>query len=145
MKLRCVKCEKLVDLELSDCGPHIKASCLECGAYIKFVSAKKLEGGNKMSEFELFFELEGSDYGDGVLLDKYGDRYSLVAAQKSQKANGTIYKKWAFPQGKDRKPLEKARPVGVNLGNRTQLIGILRAILSAVDKPAGPVKDDIPF
>lgn len=98
-----------------------------------------------MSEFELFFELEGSEYGDGVLLDKYGDRYSLVAAQKSQKANGTIYKRWAFPQDKDKKPREKAVPMGVKLGNRTQAIVMLRAMLAALDKPAGPAKDDIPF
>jgi hypothetical protein len=100
-----------------------------------------------MSEFELFFRVEDSKYGDGVMLDKYGDRYSLVAAQESQNG-GTIYKRWAFPQDKEKKPREKAVPMGVNLGNRIQAIGILRAALAALDKPVNdPVskQDDIPF
>lgn len=101
-------------------------------------------------EFELFFRTELSKYGDGVMLNKYGDTYSIVAGQESQNG-GTVYKRWAFPQGKDKKPLEKAVPMGVRLGSRTQAIGILRAMLAALDKPMNdpvPAKgkeQDIPF
>lgn len=105
-----------------------------------------------MSEFELFFRIEGGDYGDGAMLNKYGDNYSIIAAQESQ-TGGTVYKRWAFPQDKDKKPRPKAIPMGVKLGNRTQAIGILRAMLAALDKPANDrvpqgrpePEDDIPF
>ena len=33
----CKKCQDEVDPVFTKCGPHIKASCLRCGAYIKFV------------------------------------------------------------------------------------------------------------
>ncbi len=56
-----------------------------------------------MSEFELFYDM-GGEYGDGITLNKHGDRYSLVRAKKSKKAEGTIYLEWCFPQDRDRKP-----------------------------------------
>lgn len=96
-----------------------------------------------MSEFELFLRIDGGEYGDGVLLNKYGDRYSLVAARESQNG-GTVYKEWAFPQDKDKKPRAKAIPLGVRLGNRTQAIGILRAALAALEKPASAHNDPVP-
>jgi hypothetical protein len=100
-----------------------------------------------MSEFEIFFRLEGGEYGDGVVLNKYGDRYSLVAARESQKG-GTVWKEWAFPQDKEKKPRAKAIPLGVRLGDRNQAIGILRAALAALDKehsiPSKPNPDPIP-
>ena len=43
-----------------------------------------------MSEYELFFPVEGSKYGEGVLLNKHGDGYSLLQGQAS-KDGGTIY------------------------------------------------------
>jgi hypothetical protein len=90
---------------------------------------------------ELFFRIEGGEYGDGVLLNKYGDGYSLIAAQESQNG-GTIFKRWCKPVfGKDRKVSEKSVPMGVKLGNRTQAIGILRAALAALDNSG----DDVPF
>lgn len=102
-----------------------------------------------MSEFELFFAIEGNQYGEGVMLNKHGDRYSLIAARESQKG-GTVYMEWAFPQDKERKPKAKAIPLGVKLGDRNHAIGILRSILLALEKPNNdPVpkgKDqDIPF
>ena len=96
-----------------------------------------------MSEFELFFRNGSSDYGDGVVLNKHGDRYSLVAAHESQNG-GTVYKEWAFPQDKEKKPRAKAIPLGVRLGNRTQAIGILRAALAALEKPTSPHNDPVP-
>ena len=111
-----------------------------------------------MSEFEVFFRIEGGEYGDGVMLNKYGDSYSLVAAQESQKG-GTVYKRWCKPIfGKDRTVGEKSVPMGVKIGNRNQAIGILRAALAALDKehsilskpnndpiPSKPADDEPPF
>ena len=97
-----------------------------------------------MAEFEIFLRADGSEYGDGVILDKYGDRYSLIAAQESKSAVGTVYKRWAFPQGRDKKPLEKAVPMGVRLGNRTQAIQILKQALAALSDRSGEVPHNDP-
>jgi hypothetical protein len=96
-----------------------------------------------MSEFEIFYEIEGSDYGDGLLLNKHGDRYSIIAARKSQKAEGTVWMDWAFPQDKDRKPKSKAIPLGVRLGDKTKAIKFAKWLLSnlqGVNK-----EEDCPF
>jgi hypothetical protein len=98
-----------------------------------------------MSEFELFFDLQ-SDYGDGIVLNKYGDRFSLIAARKSSKAEGTIWKDFCFPQDKDKKPRAKAIPLGVRLGNMSEARKFARWLLSNLDPGAkAPVNDDDPF
>jgi len=111
-----------------------------------------------MSEFEIFIRNEGSEYGDGFVLNKYGDRYSLIAAREG-KGDGTLWKEWAFPQGKDKQPREKAIPLGVRLGNRVQAIAALRKAIAALEgapavgnadpapKPKAGAKDDadLPF
>ena len=86
-----------------------------------------------MGEFEVFFKNEGSEYGDGVVLNKYGDRYSIIAARESQQ--GTLYKDWAFPQGKDKKPKDKAIPLGCRLGNLKETIKTLRSMLQVLENP----------
>ena len=101
-----------------------------------------------MSEFELFFPLQDSKYGDGLVLNKHGDRYSLVCAKKSTKAEGTVFMEWAFPQDKDRKPRDKAIPLGVKIGNHTEAVSLLLQLLAALGHPAnGKPADDseIPF
>ena len=61
-------------------------------------------------------------------MEEYNDRISLVLAQKGQ-AEGTVWKKWVFPQGKDRQPNEKAIPHKIYLGhNRQSAIDMLRKI-----------------
>jgi hypothetical protein len=117
---------------LSESGPHIKASCNDCGAYIKFMPLTELtgEGGKKMSEFELTVEVPNSQYGDIIIINKYGDRYSLVAGGSSKKG-GSNYMKWCFPQGQDKKPREKAVPWGVPLGNKNDAIEVIKGIAKA--------------
>lgn len=46
-KLFCKKCNKEQEIVLSESGPHTKASCVVCGAYIKFISINELKGDNK--------------------------------------------------------------------------------------------------
>lgn len=37
MELYCGKCDYNIPVQLTHAGPHIKALCGKCGAYIKFV------------------------------------------------------------------------------------------------------------
>lgn len=106
-----------------------------------------------MSEFEIPFKLD-NDYGDMVLLEKYGDRYSVCSAQEGK--DGGVYKRWCYPQrrveGKN-VPAEKGIPMKVTLGNRNQAVTILQGMLAALMPPVNnpapsgkPVDDgDIPF
>lgn len=133
MKLYCKRCKKEVELELSESGPHIKASCLYCGAYIKFISERELKG-EAMSEFEIVFRLEGNEYGDCVILQKYGDNYKLVSGFMSNRTDQPIMR-WAFPQDKEKKPREKALPVQINLGNLKSARSILQHALDSLPAP----------
>src|SRR3990172_2480988 len=126
----CHKC-KSTEVEISQSGPHIKASCAKCGAYIKFVSERELTGGNQMSEFEITFKLQNSEYNEVLLLEKYGDNYGIVLAQESKNGNGTVYKRWIYPQkGKDKVPAEKAIPWRIPLGNRQQSLALLQGMVN---------------
>jgi len=128
---------KEVDLVLSVSGPHIKASCFECGAYIKFISEQELTGENKMAgEFEIVVPVDGSEYGDCVMMQKYGDKYQLLAGQLSKKPNGSPWMRWVFPQDKDKQPREKAIPLQINLGNLIAARSILAQLLASL--PAAP-------
>lgn len=146
MKLKCPKCNKMVDLQLSDSGPHIKASCVECGRYIKFISPKELQGENIMSNFEVPFKVEGSEYNEVVLLEKYGDRYSIGLGQEARNG-GTIYKRWCYPQRRvDGKnvPSEKGIPIRITLGDRNSAVTMLRGMLAIFENPqADPVPNKV--
>ena len=41
--MRCLKCDWEGNPNLEEVGPHTKATCRKCKAYIKFVSKKELE------------------------------------------------------------------------------------------------------
>jgi hypothetical protein len=98
-----------------------------------------------MQEPIVFVELEGSKWNDGVALDEYNGIFSVVAAQRSR-TNGKIYKRYAFPQNKDKKAVDTAVPMGVRLGNRTQAIQILKQALAALSDRSGqlPNNDPVP-
>lgn len=83
-----------------------------------------------MSEFEVFVEVPNNQYGEGVLVNKFGDQYGLLSAQKG-KGNGTVYKKWCFPQDKDKQPREKAVPWGIRIGNKNEAIEVVTGIAKA--------------
>ena len=86
-----------------------------------------------MSEFEVFIKNENSDYGDGFVINKYGDKYKLVAAREGK--DGRVYMDWGFPQDKDRKPKAKAVPMGVPLGNYKDAIDCLKRVLQVLENP----------
>ena len=81
-----------------------------------------------MSESEITIPIPHSNYNECIIIEKYGDIYSLVAGAKSQKAEGTVYKKWGFPQDGNKKPREKAVPWKISLGNRTDAIEVIKRI-----------------
>jgi len=77
--------------------------------------------------FEIFYKVESSKYNEGFFLQEYEDIFFLVAGTEGRE--GTNYKKWAFPQTKDREPNKKAIPVSVKLGNRGEAIETLEKVL----------------
>jgi hypothetical protein len=88
---------------------------------------------------EIFYSYPGDSYGRGIILEDYQGTMSLVAAVKSQKTNGTVYKRWGFPQNKDRVASEKAIPWKIQLGNKREAVQALKYILNQLtngDEPA---------
>ncbi|MBW2616990.1 MAG: hypothetical protein JRD02_12565 [Deltaproteobacteria bacterium] len=55
---------------------------------------------------EIFYEYESSQYGDGIVSNKYRNEFSLVAAKRK---NDEIFMEWVFPQKRDRskEPIDK--------------------------------------
>lgn len=82
-------------------------------------------------ENELFFRLEGSQYGEGVVLNEYNGVYSIVAAQESKDEEKVIYKRWCYPE-RDRKPIDTAIPMGVKLGDKQAMVSMLTSILQNI-------------
>ena len=91
--------------------------------------------------FQVFYKIESSQYGEGILLEKYGENFGIYAAQESKDPDGTVYKKWAFPQNKDKKPIDKSIPMGVKLGNQNEAIETLKYFLEQLNVP----EEEIPF
>jgi hypothetical protein len=89
--------------------------------------------------FEIFFPYENNQYGDGILLEEYNEKFSLYQAQKSN--DGPIYKRWGRVKiGKD-KYTEKDVPIQIKLGNQNEAIEALKYFLEQLNAPA----DDSPF
>ncbi|NCP03494.1 MAG: hypothetical protein GW861_08985 [Deltaproteobacteria bacterium] len=86
-----------------------------------------------MAEYEYFIKLPDSQYGDGVMLNKYQETYSLIAAKKGQGEKGTVYMTWCYPQLKGNTIAEKAIPMKITLGGRQTAINILKEILAQLE------------
>lgn len=77
---------------------------------------------------EIFFEIPESKYGDGIFLQEYNGKISLVSGRKGKE--GTNHMRWCYPQ-KDKGPAEKAIPWQIGLGlNRQSAATLLQKILS---------------
>lgn len=94
-----------------------------------------------MEDSKFFCELPDSEYGEGVMLDEYHEKWSLVAARKAK--DGKVYMSWCFPQGIDRKPKEKGVPWKVNLGNQKQALKTLKHFIALLGRT--PDSEEIPF
>lgn len=128
-KLYCPKCLTDVEVCLSESGPHTKASCNDCGSYIKFLSQTELKGEKTMADAEITIPIAGSEYNELIVINKYGDKYSLVLGGKSK--TGQVFMKWCFPQGPDKLPREKSVPWKITLGNSVEAKETVTAIARA--------------
>ena len=75
----------------------------------------------------------------GVFIDEYQGKISLCAAYESN--DGKSYRKWGKEQIRRDEYAEKATPVKVTLGDKDNVINILREIAAAV----GIESQDVPF
>ena len=86
---------------------------------------------------EIFYEYEGTTYGDGILLDEYKNEFSLVAAKRK---DGKTFMEWVYPQKRDgsRAPQEKSLPWKIKLGPRDEAIKVLRFFLARLEAAPAP-------
>jgi len=76
--------------------------------------------------------LKTSDtYNEGILVDIYKNEYSLCVAEEGK--DGNIYKRWIFPQVKDRQPGEKSIPWKITLGVKQQAIQRLEQLIMMIE------------
>ncbi len=96
---------------------------------------------------EIFLQTD-KQYGNGIMLEEYNGVYSLVRAAKSQNG-GTVWKKWGFPQDKDRKPIEKGIPWKIELGDAIQAPKVLEYFLEQLrpghSEPVAEGDEEVPF
>ena len=93
--------------------------------------------------FELFKPYNNDAYGGGVIIEEWNGEFFLVAGRKAT----TVYKKWGYPQTKDNKPLEKAIPWKVKIGEDAfEAIETLEFFLKQLKRQDEPEPDnDVPF
>jgi len=94
---------------------------------------------------EVFYPYQNDEYNRGIVLEDYNDELNLVAGVKT--SNGNVYKRWGFPQKKDKTASKKAIPWKIRLGSPREAVAALKYLLSQIEtqgsEPSEP--DDIPF
>jgi len=92
---------------------------------------------------ELVIEIEGSEYNEIIIINKYQDTYSLISGRKGK--DGKPYMQWAFPQGMDKQPKEKALPWKISLGKGKDAKKTVEAIARAFGvMPGGQTREPEP-
>ena len=87
-------------------------------------------------------------YHNGIALEEYEGKYSIVRANKGK--DGGTYIKWGYPQYK-KAPIDSAIPWKVELGSKEEAIIVLQTLLSElgwrIDNSGKPIDDgeSIPF
>ena len=96
-----------------------------------------------MADDKYFYADPDSEYGEGVLLDEYNGKYSLVSARESK--TGEIFMQWCFPQARDgsKKPIDKSVPWKVTPGDKDAMVKMLQYFLDVL-MPGGS-NEQIPF
>ncbi len=91
---------------------------------------------------ETFYKYPSSPYDDGILLNEYGNEFSLVAAKRK---DGKTYMEWVFPQKRDgsKKPIDKSVPWKIKLGSKAEAIAVLKFFLDKLEGGTPP-SDEIP-
>ncbi len=99
-----------------------------------------------MADEKCFYADESSRYGEGIVLDEYNSKFSLVLANKKDEK---VFLQWCYPQAKDgsRKPIEKSLPWKIELGTREQAMDILQYFLKELSAAGGTDDngDSVPF
>lgn len=103
-----------------------------------------------------FIKDENSQYGEGIMLDEYQGRISIVNAREGE--DGKIWKEWVCPVHKNQPKLKQDGspvmiPSCIRLGTPEQAISILKKLLIMIEVDTGrseppPYPDetgDIPF
>ena len=104
---------------------------------------------------DIFVANENSKYGDGIVINLYDGKYSLIPARQK---GDEIYLEWCFPQDPDRKPKGTSVPWKVVIGESEEqaaatLAKLYRMIVPGTKEnaprpePVSPPVDDssIPF
>lgn len=73
------------------------------------------------------FYLTDDKWKQGAMLNEYGGMYSIVSAKKG--SDGNVNMQWCHASGKDKKPVEKAMPLKIMLGDKNQAIAVLTSML----------------
>ena len=96
-----------------------------------------------MSYDKYFFADPDSQYGEGVLLDEYNGKFSLVSARQGK--DGTVYMQWVYPQARDgsKGPIDKSVPWKVTPGDKDAMVKMLQYFLDLLI-PGGS-SEEIPF
>ena len=91
------------------------------------------------------FTMTNVEYQEGVALDVYNGKISIVRAKQSDRG---IWAEWAFPQVAKNTPGEKAFPMkiflGSNINDAIETLTFIAKRIKALDIPT-PVADDSPF
>ena len=73
-----------------------------------------------------------SEYREGIIVDEYNGEWSICLAQEGRD-DKVPYKKWCFPQNKDRKPIAKAVPWKIALGqSKEEALENLRVLADTI-------------
>jgi hypothetical protein len=103
---------------------------------------------------QVFYQLQdeiSKKWGNGIILQEYNGSFELVRANQSKKADGTLYLKWGFPQGKNQEATAKAIPWKLELGNAKEAVDVLVYFLrqlqgdTATGPEPAPDQEDPPF
>lgn len=98
-----------------------------------------------------------AQYHRGLVLDDYNGKISIAEATEGK--DGEVNVRWGFPQGKERKPIEKSIPWKITIGEDAgDAIDTLKRLIAVLQKdqpkqPAGESQfqgepedsDSIPF
>lgn len=87
-----------------------------------------------MTDKKWFIEDEDSAYGEGLLVDEYNGRWSVIRARKDNE--GKVWMEWAYPQKRDgsKEPMEKSFPWGLKFGNSKEAAAAkLRELAEKID------------
>ena len=80
---------------------------------------------------EIFYKYPNDQYNRGIVLEEYNGELNLVAGFKT--SHGNIYKRWGFPQRKDKTATDVAIQWKISLGSPMEAVRALKYLLSQLE------------